>query len=494
MSELRRCARDAPALNPNRWWILASVLAVLIMGPVDGSAVNIIIPVLQQQFAVPLERVGTVAWVPLAYLIVLGALTLPMGRLGDLWGFRRLYLSGAALFTVSSALCGLAPSLGWLIGARVVQGVGACMMMALSSGIVTAVFPAEERGRALGVLGMGIAIGLVIGPSLGGFLAHWGSWRLVFFINLPIGLFGGLWCARMLPPLAPVKRARVDWLGGALAVGALTPLLLAVTHGQSWGWGSRVVLGLLAVGIASALGFVRHERRTAEPMLDFSLLRSRVFVGANLASMMNFLGQSCAIFLTPLLLERGLGYNTEKAGLILAVIPLVVIVLAPISGALSDRIGTRGLAVGGESLVALGLAGMAALLGEASTGRIAPERLLPFILPLLALVGIGTGLFQPPNNSAVMGSVPRAQLGISGSVLATMRNLGMAFGTAVSSAVATFGMRSFRPAGSAEPPDALSLFRGISAAFAVGAFFVFLGVLTSLWRQDHAQNARAAGG
>ena len=476
-----------PAQYPNRWWILASVMAVLIMAPVDGSVVNIIIPVIQQDFRV--EHLGTVAWVQLAYLIVIGGLILPMGRLGDLWGFRRIYLSGAALFTVSSALCGLAPSLSWLVFARVLQAIGACMLMALSSGIITAVFPTEERGRALGVVGMCVAIGLVVGPSFGGFLAHFGkSWRWVFFINVPIGLFGGLWCARMLPPLRVGPRARVDWLGGLLAVTTLTALLLAVTHGSPWGWTSRAVLALLALSLTSAVAFVRQERRHPAPMLDLFLFRNRVFAGANLASMMNFLGQSCAIFLTPVLLEDGFGYNTAKAGIILAVVPLGVILLAPISGSLSDRIGTRGLAAAGESVVALGLAGMAILLHSIGAGSLMQARALPLILCMLALVGIGTGLFQSPNNSAIMGSVPRTHLGIGGGILATVRCLGMAFGIALTSAVAGIKMQSGDPA--AAGPETLQILHDVGIAFAVGAFFVFLGALTSLFREDQAVNAR----
>jgi EmrB/QacA subfamily drug resistance transporter len=458
------------------------------MAPVDGSAVNIIIPVIQQDFHV--AHLGKVAWVQLAYLIVIGGLILPMGRLGDLWGFRRIYLFGAGVFTVSSALCGLAPSLGWLIGARVLQGVGACMMMALSSGIITAIFPAEERGRALGVVGMCIAVGLVIGPTFGGFLAHLrGSWRWVFFINLPVGLFGGLWCARMLPPLRFGRPARADWPGGLLAVTMLTALLLAITNGSPWGWRSPAVLALLALSLTSAIAFIGRERRCATPMLDLSLFRNRVFAGANLASMMNFLGQSCAVFLTPVLLENGFGYNTAKAGMIIAAVPVGVMLLAPISGSLSDRIGTRGLAAAGESVVAVGLAGMAVLLHGICAGSIAQERALPIVVCMMLLVGLGTGLFQSPNNSAVMGSVPRTHLGVGGGVLATMRNLGMAFGIAVSSAVAGIEIQSGVPA--AARLENLKIFHDVGAGFAVGAFFVFLGALTSLVREDQAVSARA---
>jgi MFS family permease len=293
----------------------------------------------------------------------------------------------------------------------------------------------------------------------------------------------------MLPPLRFGLRARVDWLGGLLGVSMLTALLLAITHGKSWGWSSWPALGLLALSLASAIAFVRREMRFPTPMLDFSLFRNRVFAGANLASMMNFLGQSCAIFLTPVLLESGFGYDSKKAGLIMAVVPLGVFLLAPLSGALSDRIGTRGLSVAGESIVAAGLAGMAIILRGIGAGSAAPERSLPHIVCMLAVIGVGTGLFQSPNNSAIMGSVSRAQLGVGGGVLATMRNLGMAFGIAVSSAVA--GIEIETGALSAAQPRDLRIFHDVGAGFAVGACFVFLGALTSLFRQDHAVTARA---
>ncbi len=435
------------------------------MTPLDSSAVNVILPVLQREFALAPEALGQLAWVALAYLLVIGSLILPVGRLGDLWGFRRLFLLGVFGFIVASALCGMAPTLAWLIAARVLQGLAACVMMALSPGMVTAIFPPQERGRAMGVVGMGIALGLVAGPVLGGLLTSALSWRWVFYINLPIGLLGGFWCWRQIPNLPAGDPRPVDWAGAGLATAAIGGILLAITQGPEWGWGSPLVVIALGVGTLALVTFLLVERRIPYPMLDLGLFANRTFAGGNLATMLNFLGQFCAIFLTPLLLQRGLDLSPQRAGMVLAVLPIAVLIVAPVSGALSDRWGTRTLAVLGEVLVAGGLVGMAFAL---SAGTV------PALLPWLALIGVGTGLFQSPNTSAIMGSVPRTHLGIGGGVLATMRNLGMALGTAVSSAVASSGMAHLGQGGAA-------LAHGIRLGYLVGAGFVLLGAVASAW-------------
>ncbi len=475
----------APAY-PHRWLILAALVTVLLMTPLDMSAVNVILPTLRQQFG---ASVGAVSWVSLAYLLVIVGLLLPVGRLGDLWGFRRLFLIGVALFTVSSALCGLSHTvpalfgegalrlfgLPSLIAARVLQGVGACMMMALSSGIVTAVFPPGERGRAMGFLGMGIATGLVLGPTLGGLLTHWFGWPWIFYINVPIGLFGGLWVRRLLPPLAPHRPTPVDWPGALLIIATLATLMLGVTLVETAGWRSPLVLGLLAASLLVGGALVRHERRSPHPMLDFALFAHPVFAGANLAAMMNYLGQFTAIFITPFALRYGMDRDPRQIGLTMAALPVAVLVLAPISGALSDRFGTRALAALGETIVAAGLFVLALVIGR---GQPVP------IIAALALVGIGAGLFQSPNASAIMGSLPRTHLGIGGSVLAVVRNLGMAVGIATSSAALAIGSQWYRGA-HPTAPAAQAILYAAQIGYAIGAAFALLGALTSAVREDH---------
>ena len=464
--------QQSSAIPANRWLILAAVLVVLIMTPLDASAVNIVIPVLRNEFGLALPQV---AWVVLVYLVVLVSLILPMGRLGDVFGFRKLYLLGTLIFTVASALCGLSPNFLGLVGARVLQGIGACLLMATSTGIATALFPPTERGRALGFVGMTVALGQLSGPTIGGWLTSLGGWRLIFFINLPIGLLGGLACYRWLPALLPIRQEAIDWRGAQLAVLTLAAFALALTQGEHWGWTSPVVLGLLAGSIALGAIFLAVERRAAAPMLDLTLFRNPVFTGSTLAALVNFLGQSCAIFLTPNLLEDGWHLPVRAAGLLMIIIPGFALALAPVSGALSDRIGTRVLATLGECMLALGLVLLAIT---------APTRNLPLLAVSLACVGVGVGLFQAPNNSAVMGSVPRDRLGIGGGVLATVRNLGIMLGVITASVITLVVKQRYQLGHPGVPLDALM--HGIRVAFIAGAAFALLGACTSAMRADHS--------
>ena len=456
--------------HPQRWLILAAMILTSIMGPLDSSALNVAIYSIQRDFHAPLSMV---AWVPLIYLVVLASLMLPCARLGDVYGFRPLFLGGAMVFILASLLCGFAPSLPVLIALRVLQGVGACLTMSIGPGLATAIFPAQERGRALGFIGMGIALGLVLGPSVGGVLTQWQSWRWIFFVNIPIGLAGVIWSWRLLPRFSPSAPRIIDWLGALLAGVMLGAILLAGTQGHEWGWTSPQTLILLALGIVAGAAFFRHERRHVAPMLDLSLFRNAVFTGANLAAMMNYLGLFCAIFLTPLLLQQAFGYSPREVGMMMVALPLSMLVLAPISGALSDKIGSRPLAIVGELLVTAGLLALALVmpLGERT----------PYIVALV-LIGIGSGIFQSPNNSAIMGSVPRSHLGIGGGVMATMRNLGMAMGIALSSTVTIVAQSAYlaRHPGATVP----ALIHGVQWGFFIGAAFALLGAITSAVRQD----------
>jgi len=219
------------AADPKRWRILAAVLLAGLMAPLDASIINVNLPTIAGFFDAPMTLAG---WVPMAYLLVLSSLLLGYGRLGDMWGYRRLFLIGIVLFVIASALCGLSPSMWFLIGARAVQAVGAGMFMAVVPAIITTTFPADERGRALGLNGMAVAFGLALGPSLGGAITGWWGWRWVFYINVPIGVAGVLWCHRLLPPDPPRSREHFDGLGAVLAFGALFGFLFWVNRLPTW--------------------------------------------------------------------------------------------------------------------------------------------------------------------------------------------------------------------------------------------------------------------
>ncbi|WP_324715800.1 MFS transporter [Carboxydochorda subterranea] len=408
----------------SRWRILSAVLLGSIMGPIDASVVYIAIPVIARDFG---ADPATIGWVSMAYLLVLGSLLLAFGRMGDMLGFDRVFLAGLATFVLTSSLCGLAPNLGALILMRALQAVGAGMMMAVAPAIITAVFPPQERGRALGMNGMVVALGLAIGPSLGGVLVDALGWRAIFFINVPVGIAAYLWCRRLVPALGSERRQRFDWPGAVLAFGGLGTLLLSVSRGQSYNW-SWPILALGLGALLLLLGFVVVEKRSPEPMLDLALFRIRAFAAGNLAALLNFMTQYVIVFLTPFLLQQAMGLSAGRAGATMTAFPLTVLAVAPLAGALSDKVGQRGLAFTGSLICTIAALLLAGLGHHSGTSDVAWR---------LSLFGLGTGLFQSPNNSAVMGSVPRFRLGIAGGVLAGTRNVGMVLGIALGGAMLT---------------------------------------------------------
>jgi len=406
-----------------KWYVFAGVAMGIFLSTIDGSIVNIALPTLVQELDAHLTMVE---WVVLAYLLALGTLMLSMGRLGDMIGKKPIYVVGFVIFTLGSVLCGLAPNVYWLIGFRVVQAVGGAMIMALGMAIVTESFPPSERGRALGLTGSMVSIGIVLGPTLGGLILDALSWHWIFFVNLPVGIIGTLMVMRFVPARRPAGRQRFDLAGALTFFAGMLAMLLAVTLGQQMGFDDGWVLLLLAVGAAAAAAFVVVERRASQPMLDLALFRNRLF-SINLASgFMTFVSMSGTTFLIPFFLQGVLGYEPRQAGLLMATVPLAVGVVSPLSGALSDRVGTRPITVVGLAVV---------MLGFWTLSTVSPDMTaLGYVVRFLP-VGIGLGTFQSPNNSAVMGAVPRERLGVASGLLSITRIVGQTTGIAVLSAI-----------------------------------------------------------
>jgi EmrB/QacA subfamily drug resistance transporter len=250
-----------------KWLILTSVSLGSLMATLDGSIVNIALPAMQADLRVDLT---TIEWVVVAYLLVVGSLLLPVGRLGEVLTFKRVYLVGFAVFTLASVCCGASPNVAALVVFRVAQAVGAAMIMAMGPAIVARTFSAKERGRALGLNGVSVSIGLSLGPILGGVLTQVATWRAIFLINAPIGLLAIAWAARVLPVETPGKGQSFDARGAALSGSALFALLLALSEGQQWGWTSPAVVGLLAAFVVLGAAFVLAERRSIQPMIDLA--------------------------------------------------------------------------------------------------------------------------------------------------------------------------------------------------------------------------------
>ncbi len=453
-----------------RYSVLAAVMLGSIMGPVDASIVNVVLPTITQSFGV---SIATAQWVPMVYLLTISSLLLFYGRLGDILGYKRVYLVGLAGFVMASGFCGLAPSVQWLIAFRAIQGLAAGMMMAVPYAIITAAFPAMERGKALGIHAISISAGLALGPTLGGLITSFVGWRFVFLINLPIGIAGLLWGRRVIPDQKG-QPGKIDLPGVLTAFIALLSLLLVVNRIQRLNGLSYVTGMMVLVAVLSGISFVLIERRVALPLLNLSLFRNRTFSSANLSALFNFMSQYVLVFLTPFYLQRVLHYAPNRVGLVMTSFPLAVMAIAPFSGSLSDRIGTRPLAWLGASTCALALYLMSHVPVAASSGDVVWR---------LALFGLGTGMFQSPNNSAVMGSAPRVHLGTASGILATMRNVGMVLGIATGGAV----LYAVAPAellekAILESAEAAAFLAGLRYAYLAGALLSGIAAATSLVR------------
>lgn len=466
-----------------KWWALAAVGSGVLLSTIDGSIVNISLGTLVRAFN---SNLNVVEWVVLAYLLTITCLLLLMGRLGDMFGKRRVYAAGFVIFTLASALCGVAPSVGALIGFRVLQAVGAAMIQSVGPALLVTAFPPKERGTALGAIGSFVALGILIGPALGGLLLRYVSWQAIFYVNIPVGIAGTWLTLRSIAPDGAAAKGQVfDVPGALLLMVALLGLLLALTEGPLLGWGDARIIGLLALFAVASAGFVAWERRFRQPMINMAMFRRGVFSLNLLAGFVLFLGLAFNLLLTPLFLQFVYGFDLQTTGLALMALPLTLSLTSPLSGRLSDRAGPRALTITGLVLAAAALAGISLT---------TPTTPLWQLVGFLMLLGAGIGLFQSPNNSTVLGNAPPEALGVASGLLAVMRTLGQTAGIAFAGAI--WSSQVIALAGpvspiTAAPPAALA--GGFDLAMRVAAGLALLAILPSLagGRAAQARPARA---
>ena len=422
--ETPKAAEAAAPAETLNWWILAAVGTGTFMSALDGSITNTVLPVLTRTLH---GSVASVEWVVTVYLLVTSALVLSAGRWGDLHGHKPMYLTGFGVFILGSALCGLSPSIPVLVAMRGVQALGATLLFASSPALVTLNFPARVRGQALGMQATLTYLGLSAGPILGGWLTTHLGWHAVFYINVPVGLLALALSKHFIPNDVPrTSSARFDIPGAALFALGLVALLTALNQGHAWGWESAGTLGLLAASVLLLTGFVGWERRAQSPMLDFGLFRARSFSAASVSAMLSFVSLNGLLFLLPFYFISGRGLSAASAGLVIAALPAAMALVAPLSGWISDRVGTALPATTGMILLAA---------GTLLLSRLGPHTPLHFVAAALAVCGVGIGVFLSPNNSALMGSAPREQQGIAAAVRATARNIGNVLGIGIVGAV-----------------------------------------------------------
>ncbi|NDJ85196.1 MAG: MFS transporter [Chloroflexi bacterium] len=460
---------------PHKWFVLAAVSTSIFLATIDASIVNVSLSTLERELN---TSFAWVQWVVLAYLLTITSLVIIVGRLGDLLGKKRLYLAGFAVFTAGSALCGLAPNVQLLIVFRALQAIGGSSLQALGLAILTEAFPAHERGKALGIGGTMVSLGIALGPSLGGLLIGSLGWRAIFLVNVPVGIVGISLAWRFVPNTAPQKRQRFDLGGAILLTATLVTFSLGLTISQESSFTNPVVAGLLISSALLLAGLIRVERRVRGPMIDLRLFRNRQFSTSLYAGVSVFVIVA-SIILFPFYLEYVLAYEIETIGLMIAAFPIMLGILSPFSGTLSDRLGTRPITIAGLVITALACMGLSTLGHQTTTAG--------FVLRLVVL-GAGIGIFQSPNNSTVMGSVPPSQLGVASGLLATSRNIGQAIGIPLLGTI--FATRVFALAGergdiSDMPPDAIV--GGIQAVFLFAAGVITLALLVYIFGRSHAE-------
>lgn len=406
-----------------KWYIMSAVSMGIFLSTIDSSIVNVALPTLVREYRTNFQ---TVQWVVLAYLLTLATLLLSTGRLADMIGKKSIYTAGFVIFTLGSLLCGFAPNVYLLILFRIFQAIGATMILALGMAIVTEAFPPNERGMALGITGTMVSIGIILGPTLGGLIIDALSWNWIFFVNLPVGIVGTIMVIRFVPSLRPKSVQRFDLPGAFTLFCCLLALSLALTLGQSYGFTNYRILLLFLASLLSLLLFLYIENHASQPMIDLDLFRNLMFSISLLTGLLTFFAMSGTLILMPFYLENVLGYTTRQVGLLMAAVPVSMGIIAPLAGYLSDRFGSRIITVIGLGVLLLGYVGLSTL--NALTGT------LGYLIRFVP-IGIGMGVFQSPNNSAIMGVAPRDRLGVVSGMLAVNRTLGQTTGIAVLGAV-----------------------------------------------------------
>jgi EmrB/QacA subfamily drug resistance transporter len=447
-----------------KWWTLGAVAFALFMIMLDNTVVNVALPSIQRDLGIGLSELE---WTVNAYALTFAVLMLTGGKLADFMGRRRVFIVGLAVFTVSSLACGLATSGEMLIGARTVQGVGAALMLPATLGIISATFPVEQRGMAIGIWAGVSAMALAFGPIVGGLLTEHIHWGWIFFINVPVGVLA-IVVARLVIRESRDTSAdqRLDLPGLLVSGGALFALVFGLIEASTYGWTSPTIVSLFAVAAAGLVAFVLLERRQRAPMLDLSLFRNGTFAGANLVAMLVFLAMFGVFFFVSIYMQNVLGYSPVKAGAVFLPMTLLIMFLGPVTGKVSDHVGSRWLVTAGMTLVGISLLIYSGL--DADSG-------FWDLFPALILGGIGMATVMPPITAAALGSVPVAKAGVGSGVLNTFRQVGGALGIAVMGAIVASQIH----VGPRNPAFVDQFMDGFSTALLVGAVIAFAGALVA---------------
>ncbi len=407
-------------INKKKWLILITVVSATFMSTLDGSIVNVALPDMASKLNVGMSGI---TWVVTSFLITVAATILIFGRLGDMIGKTKVFKFGVVLFTIGSLLCGLTSSLTLLVTARVIQAVGASATMATNQGIITHVFPANERGRALGVLGTFVALGSMAGPPIGGIIVSAVSWEYIFLINIPIGIIVFILTLKIFPKEHTTSDEKLDIKGALLFIVATVSMFGALGQGQVKGYDNAFIMSAFVISFITFVLFIIVEHKISMPILQLSIFKNSLFSISIICAFISFIAISASNIILPFYFQDTLKFSPAASGILMMVSPIVLSVVAPFSGYMSDKIGSEILTLFGLSFTSIGLFFLSSLNERSS---------VLLIVAYIVIMTLGNGMFQSPNNSLVMSTVSKDKLGIAGSVNALIRNLGFVLGTSLS--------------------------------------------------------------
>ncbi|MSO41027.1 MAG: DHA2 family efflux MFS transporter permease subunit [Solirubrobacterales bacterium] len=471
-----------------KWWTLGAMCFALFMIMLDNTVVNVALPSIQRDLGASLSGLE---WTINGFTLSFAVLLATGGRLGDIFGRRRGFIFGVTVFTLSSAAAGLSTEIWMLVAARVVQGVGAAFMMPATLSIITDAFPARERGRAIGTWAGVSALALAVGPVVGGFLTENVSWQSIFYLNVPVGI------GAVVASVFAVRESRdttvgreVDYLGVLTLTGSLTALVLALVEGNSWGWGSPAIVSLIAGSILIGALFILVELRVKAPMVEFGLFRDRTFIGATVVAFVVTFSMLGMFFFLALYMQDILGYSPLEAGIRFLPTTLMIVIIAPLSGRLTDRIGARWPITAGLSIVAASLY----LQTQITTTTEYID-----LLPAFILMGAGIALVMSPMSTAAMNAVSTNKAGIASGLLSMSRMVGGSFGVAATGALFQSKAGDLNPARLGSAPEqaketfvhALSSSMRLSTAVAAAGAVIAVSMIRS-GSQAQAEDSQAA--
>jgi EmrB/QacA subfamily drug resistance transporter len=459
-----------------KWWTLGAVALGLFMIMLDNTVVNVALPTIQRDLDAGLSELE---WIVSGYALTFAALLLTGGKLADLLGRRLVFVAGLAIFTGSSLVCALAPTAGFLIGARVVQGAGAALMNPATLSIITAVFPPRQRGTAIGIWVGVAASALAVGPLVGGLLTEHAGWSSIFYVNVPIGAVAIVASFLLIDESKDGSREQRLDLPGLVTSGiGLFALTYGLIEANAYGWSSSRIVGAFAIAAVSLTAFVVLERRQRLPMLDLSLFRSGTFTGANTVVLLVVLAMFGVLFFVSLYMQNILGYSAVQAGAAFLPMTLLIMLVAPIAGRISDRVGSRWLLAVGMTLVGAQLLYLS---------RLGVDENYWALVPAMLIGGIGMPAVMTPATAAGLSGVPIDKAGVGSAVLNSSRQVGGSMGIALIGAIMAHEIGGSR--------TAEAFVHGLSVALEVAAGIAFVGALVAvLLVRTHALPKPAARG